>query len=72
MGFVTAFLNSQIGLNLYVKAPLGYESTDERIWKLKSSLNGLKHTTFLWNKHFERNKIYKAFCFIWDLVQRER
>ena len=54
MDVVTAFLNSEIDRNLYVKPPPGYELPDGKVWKLKSALYGLKQSPLLWNEHIKR------------------
>ena len=65
MDVVTAFLNSPIDTDIYVKPPPGFDTKPGFVWKLKSALYGLKQSPMLWNNHmkgtlsklgFEQNK----------------
>lgn len=65
MDVVTAFLNSHIGTDIYVKPPPGWDDKPGYVWKLNSAFYGLKQSPMLWNNHiknalskigFEQNK----------------
>ena len=65
MDVVTAFLNSPIDTDIYVKPPPGWDDKPGYVWKLNSALYGLKQSPMLWNNHikdtlsrigFEQNK----------------
>lgn len=49
----TAFLNSELDEDVYVKQPPGFISTKhpDWVWKLKKGMYGLKQAPLLWNHH---------------------
>ena len=51
--WVTAFLNSPIDTEVFVKPPPGFDLKHGYIWKLNSALYGLKQSPMLWNNHIK-------------------
>lgn len=49
----TAFLNSKIDTDVYVRQPPGYINSKhpDWVWKLKGGMYGLKQAPLLWNEH---------------------
>lgn len=48
----TAFLYGLLDEEIYVKPPEGFKAEDNRVWRLKRSLNGLKQSPSCWNQTF--------------------
>jgi len=46
----TAFLNGMLDEEIYMKAPDGFDTEKNGIWKLRKSLYGLKQASHVWNK----------------------
>jgi len=46
----TAFLNGTLDEEIYMKAPDGFDTEKNGIWKLRKSLYGLKQASHVWNK----------------------
>ncbi|CCK71152.1 LOW QUALITY PROTEIN: uncharacterized protein KNAG_0G00960 [Huiozyma naganishii CBS 8797] len=61
MDVVTAFLNSPIDKELFVKPPVSYKSTGDSVWKLRSALYGLKQSPLLWNEHIKGKLLTQGF-----------
>ena len=53
MDVTTAFLNSPIDKEIFVKPPPGYDLVPGKVWKLKKALYGLKQSPLLWNQHMK-------------------
>ncbi|CCK72699.1 uncharacterized protein KNAG_0L00780 [Huiozyma naganishii CBS 8797] len=53
MDVVTAFLNSPIDTEIYVKQAPGFNLDETKVWKLNSALYGLKQSPLLWNEHIK-------------------
>ena len=51
MDVVTAFLNSPIDTDIYVKPPPGFDAKPGFVWNLRSALYSLKQSPMLWNNH---------------------
>ena len=65
MDVVTAFINSLIDTDIYVKPLPGFDTKPGFVWKLRSALYGLEQSPMFWNNHikgtlfklgFKRNK----------------
>ena len=52
----TAFLNSKIDSEVYVRQPPGFVNTEypDYVWKLNGGMYGLKQAPLLWNSHINR------------------
>ena len=52
----TAFLNSKIDSEVYVRQPPGFVNTEhpDYVWKLNGGMYGLKQAPLLWNGHINR------------------
>ena len=52
----TAFLNSKIDSEVYVRQPPGFVNTEhpDYVWKLNGGRHGLKQAPLLWNSHINR------------------
>ena len=53
MDVTTAFLNSPIDKDIYVKPPPGFDLEPGKVWKLNKALYGLKQSPLLWNQHMK-------------------
>ena len=61
MDFVTAFLNAEVDVQLYMQQPEGYEDGTAKVCKIQKGLYGLKQAPRGWNQKL--NKIMKSFNF---------
>ncbi|KAI7953544.1 hypothetical protein MJO28_006091 [Puccinia striiformis f. sp. tritici] len=61
MDAVAAFLNSDLGKEIYLEQPEGFDDGSGRVWKLKKSIYGLKQSARLW--HIEVEKFLKKIGF---------
>lgn len=46
----TTFLNGTLDEEIYMKAPDGFNTKGNGLWKLLKSLYGLKQALYIWNK----------------------
>jgi len=61
MDFVTAFLNAEVDVQLYMQQPEGYEDGTAKVCKIQKGLYGLKQAPRGWNQKL--NEIMKSFNF---------
>ncbi len=61
MDFVTAFLNAEVDVQLYMQQPPGYEDGTPKVCRIQKGLYGLKQAPRGWNQKL--NEIMKKFKF---------
>lgn len=54
MDVETAFLNAQVKSEVYVNQPEGYETNDNKVYKLHKALYGLKESPRVWYECFDK------------------